>query len=191
METLINGGQYNIAHICTGQQCGAGRADKIAIRWISPTFERTDYSYQSLEKASNRVANLLDNLGICPGERVFTFLPKSPELIFIFLGILKIQANAGIMFSSFGEDALLDRLGDSGACLLFTRKSYLRKIRSIWPQLPELKKVIVIDLPQDESNTILSYSKLLSQAGIQYPARNEDRSYFPAIYYPLTIIAYP
>ena len=191
METLINDGQYNIAHICTRQQCGAGRADKIAIRWISPTFERTDYSYQSLEKASNRVANLLDNLGICPGERVFTFLPKSPELIFIFLGILKIQANAGIMFSSFGEDALLDRLGDSGACLLFTRKSYLRKIRSIWPQLPELKKVIVIDLPQDESNTILSYSKLLSQAGIQYPARNEDRSYFPAIYYPLTIIAYP
>jgi len=168
METLINDGQYNIAHICTGQQCGAGRADKIAIRWISPTFERTDYSYQSLEKASNRVANLLENLGIRPGERVFTFLPKSPELIFIFLGILKIQAIAGIMFSSFGEDALLDRLGDSGACLLFTRKSYLRKIRSIWPQLPELKKVIVIDLPQDESNTILSYSKLLSQAGETY-----------------------
>ena len=32
------------------------------------------------------------------------------------------------MFSSFGEDALLDRLVDSGARLLFTKRSYLRKI---------------------------------------------------------------
>jgi len=168
VENLINGGQYNIAHICTRQQCEAGRTDKIAIRWISPTFEHKGYTYGSLEKASNQVANLLLSLEISSGDRVFTFLPRSPELIFFFLGILKIQAVAGVMFSSFGEDALLDRLSDSGACLLFTRKSYLRKIRSIWPQLPRLKKVIVIDLPEDESNTILSYSKLLSQASETY-----------------------
>ena len=168
MNTPIIAGQYNIASICTKQQCDAGRADKTAIRWISPGFERTDYTYSSLEKVSNQIANLLESLGISSGDPVFTFLPRSPELIFIFLGILKTRAVAGVMFSSFGEDALLDRLGDSGARLLFTRKAYLHKIRTIWPKLPRLEKVIVIDLAQDESEQVLSYSHLVSQASQKY-----------------------
>jgi acetyl-CoA synthetase len=168
--SLIHNGQYNIAHICTKQQCDSGMGGKTAVRWISPNLERTDYSYLELERKSNQIANALTRLGMSPGDRVFTYLPRSPELFFIFLGTLKIQAVSGVLFSNFGEEALLDRLGDSAARLLFTRKNYLRKIRSIWSNLPALEKVIVVDLPDDESGRVLSFSRLISTSEDEYLA---------------------
>jgi acetyl-CoA synthetase len=168
MKSPIINDQYNIAHICTKQQCDVGLSNKTAIRWISPALERTDYTYLDLEIASNQVANILMDMGIRPGDRVFTYLPRSPELYIIFLGILKIQAVAGILFSSFGEEALLDRLGDSAAKLLFTKKSYLRKIGSIWSQLPALEKVLAVDIDEDESEQVLSYSFLMAHSDGAY-----------------------
>ena len=167
-STLIHANQYNIGHICTRQQVENGLADKIAMRWISPTLQRSDYTYLDLDEASNRAANLLLALDARPGERIFIFLPKSPELYFAFLGILKIQAVAGTLFANFGEEALLDRLGDAGARFLITKKSFLRKIKNIWPGLPALEKVLVVDLAEDESDRILSYPRLFERASTQY-----------------------
>ena len=113
--------QFNIGHICTRQQCDQGKANKTAIRWVTPD-SKTEITYLDLENSSNKVANLLLELEVNEGDKVFTFLPKSPDICFIFLGILKIKAIAGILFSNFGEEALLDRLQDSGAKILFTRK---------------------------------------------------------------------
>jgi acetyl-CoA synthetase len=166
MNCILNN-QYNIGHICTKQQCEAGKGDKTAIRWIFPNHT-IDYSYLDLEKNSNKVANVLSDLGIKKGDRAFIFTPRSPEMYFIFLGILKIQAVAGIFFSNFGEDALLDRLQDSQASILFTKKNYLRKIYSIWPRLPSLKKIIVVDADVDESERVISYSHLISHASDTY-----------------------
>ncbi len=161
-------GQYNIGHICTRQQCEAGLAERVAMRWIAPNLERQDYTYLDLEQSSNRAANLLAGLGVEPGDRVFTFLPRLPELYFIFLGALKLQAVAGALFANFGEDALLDRLGDSAARVLVTKRSFLRKIRAIWPQLPALEKVLVVDLAEDESEHVLSFPLHMAQASDRY-----------------------
>jgi acetyl-CoA synthetase len=170
MSSPVVNGQYNIGHICTRQQCDAGRSQKVAMRWISPTLERTDYTFQDLEQGSNRAANLLRGLGVQAGERVFVFLPKAPELYFAFLGALKTQAVVCVLFSNFGEDALLDRLGDSAARVLITKRSFLRKIRAIWPKLPALEKVLVVDLPEDESDRVLSYPRLAAAASDQFDA---------------------
>ncbi len=164
----VQNGQYNIGHICTRQQCEAGLAHKVAMRWVAPNLERREYSYQDLDQASSRAANLLLRLSVCPGDRVFIFLPKMPDLYFAFLGTLKIQAVAGVLFSNFGEDALLDRLGDSGARVLITKRSLLRKIRAVWPQLPALETILVVDLTDDESEHVLSYPKWMAQSGEEY-----------------------
>ena len=165
---LIYNNQYNIAHICTKQQCDLGKQDKTAIRWIASNKDHTDFTYRYLENISNKIANILQYLEIEAGDRVFIYLPRIPDLYFIFLGILKKLAICGVLFSSFGEEALLDRLRDSNAKILFTKKSYLRKIQSIWSSLPSLEKIIVIDSEFDESDNILSFSKLLLQASDIY-----------------------
>lgn len=164
MNQLIVGDQYNIGHICTTQQCILGRANKIAMRWINAHQEITDFSFAELETESNRFAQTLSSLGLLPGEVFFTFLPKMPEQFFAFLGTLKRQAICGTLFSNFGEDALLDRLGDSKAAGIITKKSFLRKINRIRDQLPDLRFIILVDSDEHQDGQIYSYRRLMEVA---------------------------
>jgi acetyl-CoA synthetase len=156
--------QYNIAYYCTKYQCLQGNTSKTAFRWIDATGQRSNYSFLQLEEESNKVANVLQQLDFGKGDIVFTYLPKMPEQFFSFLGILKIQAIAGTLFSNFGEEALLDRLGDSKAKAVITKKSLLKKVTRIREKLPLLKYIFLVDSPEDVSEYILSLPKLISQA---------------------------
>ncbi|CAG1771598.1 partial acetyl-CoA synthetase, partial [uncultured bacterium] len=169
-NSLIIENQYNIGHICTRQQCDLGRAEKEAMRWVSPTFEIMAYTFKDIEIQSNKFANLLLRLGILPGDVFFTFLPRMPEQFFAFLGILKINAIAAPLFSNFGEEALLDRLGDAHAKGVITKKSLLKKIEKIRDRLPFLEQVIVVDVDEHLSDTVLSYNALMNEASPEYKA---------------------
>ena len=168
-EIIINN-QYNIGHICTRQQCDLGNADKVAMRWISAHQERQDYSFADLDAESSRFANVLAGLGFGQGDVLFTFLPKLPEQFFAVLGSLKMQMVTGTLFANFGEEALLDRLGDAGAKVLVTKKSFLKKIGRIRDQLPELHCLIVVDLDEHLAEDVLSYSKLIGEASPDFVA---------------------
>jgi acetyl-CoA synthetase len=165
---LIQNNQYNIAYICTHQQCDQGRADKVAMRWISSHQERHDYTFADLEAESNRFANALQSLGFAGGDVFFTFLPKMPEQFFSFLGSLKMQLITGTLFANFGEEALLDRLGDARAKGIVTKKSFLKKIKAIRDRLPALKYVIVVDADDNIAPDIISYSKLVAAHSPEY-----------------------
>jgi acetyl-CoA synthetase len=161
---IIRQGQYNIGHICTARQCAEGRGQKLAFRWVSSALERRDYSFSELERESNRFANLLQGLGLGQGDVFFTFLPKMPEQFFAFLGALKLQLITGTMFSNFGEDALLDRLADSAARVVLTKRSLYRKIERIRSRLPALRTVILVDAAEDLADDVLSYCRLMENA---------------------------
>jgi acetyl-CoA synthetase len=159
----------NIAHLCTRAQCDAGLAGKTAMRWIDAHLERRDCTFADLERESNRFANALDNLGLQPGEVLFTFLPKLPEQFFAVLGSLKLQLLTGTLFANFGDEALLDRLGDSRARVIVTKKSFLKKLLRIRPQLPVLEFIILVDDDHaDGSDGICSYQRLINAASDEF-----------------------
>jgi acetyl-CoA synthetase len=167
---IIENGQYNIGHICTRRQCDAGLGDKVAFRWISAHQERAEYTFSDLDCESNRFANALQSLGFASGDILFTFLPKSPEQFFSFLGALKLQVICGTLFSNFGDDAIRDRLEDAKAKGIVTKKSLLKKITRVSDQLPALNYIIVTDIEEHQSETILSYPALLRQASDDFIA---------------------
>ncbi|GFO60969.1 acetate--CoA ligase [Geomonas silvestris] len=160
----------NLASACTTVQCQRGLADKLAMRMIGARGERTDYSFGDLEALSNRFANALGTLGIAAGDILFTFLPKTTEQFVAFLGTLKTQAVCGTLFSNFGEDALLDRLGDSRAAAIVTRKSLYKKVARIRDRLPALRTVILIDGEDDAANGVVSYARIMSEASPAFSA---------------------
>lgn len=170
MKNIIVDGQYNIGHICTRQQCESGLGDKVAFRWISVHQERTSYTFNDLDSKSSRFANVLQSLGFVAGDILFTFLPKSPEQFFSFLGALKLQVICGTLFSNFGDEAILDRLGDAKAKGIVTKKSLLKKIMRVRDQLPALQYIIVTDIEEHQSADILSYPKLMGQASDNFSA---------------------
>jgi acetyl-CoA synthetase len=170
MMNIIINNQYNIGHICTRQQCERGLGDKVAFRWISAHQERIDYTFSDLDQASNKLANALQSLGFAAGDILFTFLPKTPEQFFSFLGALKLQVICGTLFSNFGDGALLDRLGDAKAKGIVTKKSLLKKITRVRDLLPALKYIIVTDIEEHQSADILSYPALMRQASVDFTA---------------------
>jgi acetyl-CoA synthetase len=163
MNRIIQNGQYNIGHICTRFQCEHGDPNRVAMRWLdADAIHRTDFSFLQLEKESNRFANALIRLGFHEGDILFTFLPKMPEQFISFLGILKIKAIVGPLFSNFGNEALLDRLADAKA--IVTKSSLLNKVLKVLPQLPSLKTIIVVDIDSHRPPHILSYPRLLAES---------------------------
>ena len=165
---LIEGGQHNIGHICTTMQCARGLAGKTALRWIDADGARRDYTFADLDRESNRFANVLQGLGLRPGDVFFTFLPKMPEQFFAFLGALKLQAVCGTLFANFGEEAILDRLGDSRARGLITKKSFLKKISRVRSRLPALRFILLVDGDDSESGDAHGCRRLMDAASSEF-----------------------
>lgn len=168
--SVVKEDQYNIGHICTRQQCDLGLGEKVALRWISARQEKIDYTFCDLDLESNKFANVLNFLGFESGDVFFTFLPKAPEQFFSFLGALKSRIICGTLFSNFGSEAILDRLGDARARCVITKSSLLKRILKVRDQLPDLEYIIVVDQDEHHAEGVLSYSLLMQNASEHYVA---------------------
>jgi len=162
---------HNIASACTTELCLRGLSEKTAMRWVDAHGFCSDYSFGDMEEQSNRFANALTSLGIGKGDIFFTFLPKMPEQFFAFLGALKVQAICGTLFSNFGEEALLDRLGDANAVGIITRKSLYKKLARIRDRLPALKIVILVDEIDVPEAGVTGYARIMAEVGTGYEVR--------------------
>ncbi|MFC5532305.1 acetate--CoA ligase [Cohnella yongneupensis] len=142
-------GQVNMAYEAIDRHVANGKGDKIALHY-SDNQRDESYTYAEMMKQSNKFANVLRGLGVGKGERVFIFMPRTPELYFSLLGALKIGAVVGPLFEAFMETAVRDRLQDSGAVAIVTTPSLISRIPRA--ELPELKHVIVFgdDVPAEE-----------------------------------------
>jgi acetyl-CoA synthetase len=154
----------NIAYSCLTEKCLQGFGKEKAIQWLHPDLSHQSILYETLEGESNQIAGALKSLKVGKGDVVAIFLPRNPLLISAFFATLKLQAMSCILFSTLGEEALYDRLENSRAKVLITRRSLLRKIKAIQGKLPDLKKVLVIDQDEDESQSIQSLNRFLEVA---------------------------
>jgi acetyl-CoA synthetase len=182
-EAMDKKASYNAGYVCTALQCQNGLGSKTAMRWIDAHGSRADYTFIDLERESNRFANVLRAVGIGSGDIFFTFLPKMPEQFFAFLGTLKSQAICGTLFSNFGEAALLDRLGDSKAVGIITRKSLLKKLMRVRGQLPCLRVIILVDGEDDAENGIYSYAGIMAGAGENFEVQPTSLSTPSVLHY--------
>ncbi len=160
--------QYNIGYYCATYPCEQGLANKLAVRFLSPILTIKDMTFQELDNSTNQFANILLKLGFKPEDVLFTYLPKCPEQLISFLGTLKAGLIAGTLFSNFGTEALLDRLSDAQAKVIVTKRKLLKRFSSILGELPALRAIILIDIDEHESEQILSYNKLKSEASLRF-----------------------
>jgi len=139
------GGPINIGAMCSDRLCDLGLANKVALLWEDCQGNTKRFTYDDIRVLSNTIARFLCDLGIQPGERVCLFMDRVPELYIGFLGILKTGAVAQPLFSAFGEESLLVRLGDAGTSAIITQKKHVHKVRKIRGQLPKLRHIVVVD----------------------------------------------
>ncbi len=141
----FEGGKINAAYNAIDRHTKTWRKNKIALLWLGENDEKQTYTFEDLSNLSNQFANYLKSMGVERGDRVFVFLPRIPYLYISFLGILKLGAIAGTLFSAFQENALLDRLDNSQAKIIITDSTLGNRIKNIKKKLPHLQKIIYID----------------------------------------------
>ncbi|MEE9116381.1 MAG: AMP-binding protein, partial [Thermoplasmata archaeon] len=140
-------GKVNMAHEAIDKHCETYKKNSVALYYIDDVrFEK--YTFREMKNLSNKFANVLKKYGIGRGDRVFTFLPRSPEVYTSFFGILKVGGIPSPLFEAFMEDAVRDRMQDSEAVAILTVPQMKDRIPK--KDLPSLKHTFVVDAVKHE-----------------------------------------
>jgi acetyl-CoA synthetase len=159
LDGLPGGAGLNLAYEAVDRHADGPNAERTALRWISAEDRVVDLSYAEMKRRTARFANVLEGLGVAPGERVFILLGRVPELYVAALGTLKRRAVVAPLFSAFGPEPVHQRMeiGD-GRVLVTSPRHYRRKVAKIRDRLPGLKHILLVpaageaipdDLPDD------------------------------------------
>ena len=100
--------------------------DKPAVIYYGHTL-----SYAALDQASDRMATLLAEHGIRPGDRVAVFLPNSPQFHIVFFGILKLGAVHVPVSPMSRAFELAHALTDTGALALVALDELMPVVREV------------------------------------------------------------
>ena len=139
----LPGGGLNIAHEAVDRHAAGPLRDKVAIRWLGRR-ERREITYGELASLTNRFANVLRDLGVGKGDRVFSLAGRIPELYVAALGTLKAGAVYCPLFSAFGPEPIHQRMEIGDARVLVTTGAlYKRKVAGLRERLPSLEHVLI------------------------------------------------
>lgn len=154
-------GKVNMAYEAIDRHVEEGKGSKIALHYSDAARDES-WTYEQLSRQSNRFANVLRKYGVEKGDRVFIFMPRTPELYVSLLGTLKVGAVVGPLFEAFMETAVKDRLLDSGAKAIVTTPQLLGRIKR--DELPALEHIIVFGDVEETGNGIVSYKEEMNAA---------------------------
>ncbi|MDO8696795.1 MAG: AMP-binding protein, partial [Pseudomonas sp.] len=144
--TGLPGGGLNLAYEAVDRHASGPRRDHIALRLLGRDASRREVSYAELGRLTSRFANLLHELGVQPGARLFVLCNRGLELYLGVLGGLKAGCVVSPLFSAFGPEPLATRLRlGQGSVLLTSEALYRRKVAAIRDQLPLLEHVLLYD----------------------------------------------
>jgi acetyl-CoA synthetase len=170
----------NKAEVCL-QVNNPALQNKTALVWVPKSFASNPdvapeiYTFGQLNTLSNQFANLLATLNVAPGDRVFLFMERIPELYTAFLGALKVQALVTPIFAAFGPEAILDRALDAKPVLFITTPALQARLTEVleataaWERPPHVLVVnpqqAVSDLPGERYHC---YQTLLAGASSEF-----------------------
>ncbi|WP_102345263.1 acetate--CoA ligase [Bacillus sp. Marseille-P3661] len=171
--TWYESGQVNIAYEAIDRHAKSDKKDKIALHYRDPERDE-QYTYLDLSKASNKAGNIIkETAQVEKGDRVFVFMPRSPELYFVVLGAIKLGAIVGPLFEAFMEGAVRDRLDDSEAKVIITTPQLLDRVPV--NELPHLKKVILVGDNVKEDEKYIDFNTRMKTASDELEIEWVDR----------------
>jgi acetyl-CoA synthetase len=154
-------GKVNMAYEAIDRHCETHRKNKVAL-YYSDAERDEKFTFLELKKQSNKFGNGLRELGIQKGDRVFVFMPRTPELYVSVLGAIKIGAIVGPLFEAFMEGAVRDRLEDSEAVAIITTPDLLKRVPV--GDLPALKHIILVGDVQESKPGQVRYEELMKSS---------------------------
>jgi len=114
------GAETNLCHNALDRHLAA-RAEQPALVWISTEVNETrSFTYRELHAEVNRVAAMMQSLGVKRGERVIIYMPMIPEAAFAMLACARLGAIHSVVFGGFAAASLAARIDDAKPALMLT-----------------------------------------------------------------------
>ena len=181
------GGKLNASYNCLDRHVEAGQGDKVAFHWRGEEGEERDVTYAELLRDTKRLANVLKDHGIEPGDVVGIYLPMIPEVAVAMLACARIGAPHNVVFGGFSPDAVKERMEFSEAKALITVDQARRKgkaadikpeVDKFLAEVPSIETVIVVrhtgaDVDMQEGRDLF-YDEAIEAASEDCPATPLD-----------------
>ncbi len=158
-------GKMNMGYSLIDRHVVRGHGAHVALQYIDDNGVRA-YTFEQLRTGSNRFAQLLHHLGVSAGERVFFFMPRSPEVYTGIIGALKMGAIVAPLFEAFMAEAVYDRMFDAQASVVVTTQALVSRIPV--ERLPHLRHVIVCDLDRPPHGIEVDYVSLIEKMPVSF-----------------------
>jgi acetyl-CoA synthetase len=183
----FTGGKLNASYNALDRHVEAGRGDKVAFHWRGEEGEERDVSYSELLRDVKRLANVLKERGIKPGDVVGIYLPMIPEVAVAMLACARVGAPHNVVFGGFSPDAVKERMEFSEAKALITVDCARRKgkaadikpsVDAFLDDVPSIETVIVVrntgaDVPMRDGRDLF-YDEAIDAADEHCPAEPLD-----------------
>jgi propionyl-CoA synthetase len=107
------GGQTNLCHNAVDRHLAARGGQKALVFVSTETGKEQAYTFRELHVEVNRVAAMLQSLGVGKGDRVVIYMPMIPEAAFAILACARIGAIHSVVFGGFASGSLAARIDDA------------------------------------------------------------------------------
>ena len=166
-------GKLNAAYETIDRHVETFRRNKVALYYKDPNrYEK--YTFSEMKDLSNQAGNVLKEYGhVSKGDRVFIFMPRTPELYFVALGAIKLGAIIGPLFEAFMEGAVKDRLADSEASVIVTTPELAGRIPA--DDLPNLKHIFIVGSEIEEKDKYIDFLSEFQNASKELEIEWVDR----------------
>lgn len=167
-------GRVNMAYEAIDRHANGFRKNKIAL-YYQDGVRKEKYTFKEMKELTNKAGNVFKTYAdVEKGDRVFIFMPRSPELYFAVLGAVKLGAIVGPLFEAFMEGAVRDRLQDSGAKVLVTTPELLERVPV--SELPDLKHILLVGDNLQDNGQYIDFKQKLSEASNKLDIEWVDRN---------------
>jgi propionyl-CoA synthetase len=120
------GGETNLCHNAVDRHL-KDRAGQPALIYLSTeTGEEKTYTYAELHAEVQRMAAVLQSLGVGKGDRVLIYMPMIAEAIFAMLATVRIGAIHSVVFGGFAANSLATRIDDAQPKVMITADAGMR-----------------------------------------------------------------
>ncbi|HNK19406.1 MAG TPA: AMP-binding protein, partial [Piscinibacter sp.] len=137
------GGKTNLCHNAVDRHLKT-RPEQNALIFVSTETEQEKaYSFRELHAEVQRMAAILQDLGVKQGDRVLIYMPMIAEAAFAMLACARIGAIHSVVFGGFASHSLASRIDDAQPTVIVSADAGMRsgKVVAYKPLLDEAIKL--------------------------------------------------